>query len=520
MATKPQTTVGPTGPTGPIGPAADTAALQAQIDALDVRVTALEQETPQPLPDDDDIIWKDFVQDFGAPTDGSDCSAQWAQARTWMQSEDRPGLKLGPYTFNGVGFFSDNAVFDGAGATVSGMWIGEQGTMRMERAYSALFNSTYAGAVVLRIKDAADMTKFTVGAPVLITGLGLQGGPDLGYPPNNHNFEYHTITAIDGQSITLDAPLEFDYLDTWPAMQTPPSASDPNTWIGGPATIYALGPEWLNTVEIRNLTCTDPYSVYNGGNETVILDHVVFTGRGPSCSLTKNWINMDCDMGGRTDSAEIDKLTSHIIYDHCTGGGLWFQSTSITRATFQNGCKFDFIQGSPRQLMIDNSEIGSLTAGQAYGIADTLTVNDSIMHADPNVGWHFMNLDAYQYEQRPDGGVFKMKVTDNIGQMFPHPPGYQLAWGFYDGAWHIWPDDGQGGYLDPVTFLIKDIRLEDDPETGFIVLYTDIMEYPPTCRFWGTVPTQAFALPYKIINASNVTKPDGTPVDFSKLTVV
>ena len=517
------TTIGPTGApgaTGSPGQAADTALLQAQIIALDKRVTALEAGTPVPPepPEPAEIIWKDFVTDFNAPIDGRDCSAQWAQADTWMQSikDGRPGLRLGPYTFRGIGFLW-LGVYDGAGAIVPGMWIGVQGTLAMDVAHSARIESAAWGESKLFLKDIADVGKFTVGNYVLVSGLGLQGGPDLGYPPNFHNFEYHKVVDITNNVITLDAALKFDYLDTWPSMQTPPSASDPNVWIGGPATVYAMHPAWGTTIEIRNLTCTDPYSVYGGGAETVILDNVTFTGRGPSCSLARNWINKNCDMGGHTDAAEMDKLTSNLVYANCIGGGLWFQSTSITKGTFKHS-KFDFLQGVPRNVVIENSDIGSITAGQPYGIADTFKATDCIFHTDPKVGWHMFNLDAFIYEQRPEGGVFKMSVKDNIGQVFPHPPGYKFAWGIYDGVWHIHPDATvpfDGTYGPPVTFNYTDIRLEGDPETGFIVMQTDLMEYPPNVRFWGSPPTKAFAFPFKTIEHANCTKPDGTPVDFS-----
>jgi hypothetical protein len=477
------------------------AALEVQTADLDLRVTALEGGTPEPATE----VWKDFVADFVAPTDGSDCSSQWAAAAAWMQSvrDARPCLRLGPHTFNGVGFLCDgvkDGIIDGNGATLPGMWIGAQGTLAMDHAHSAAIDSVDAGAVAVILKDVADAAKLTVGGYVLVSGIGLQGGADLGYPPNFHNFEYRKITAIKDRTLALDEPLTFEYRDTWPPMQLPPSASDPTTNCGGPATLYAMSADWGTTIEIRNLTCTDPYSVYGGGAETVTLANVCFTGRGPSCSLARHWINKNCDMGGRTEASEMDKLTSDLVYDNCTGGGLWFQSTSITKASFINS-EFGFIQGSPRYLVIDKSTIGCLKAGQSYGIADTLTATGSVL-TEVGVSYHFITLDNFTYEQRPEGGVFKLSVKDNCAQCFPHPPGYLWAWGIYDGSWHIHPDATDpfdGTATAPVTFTISDIRLEGDPETGDVVLQTDIMEYPPKVKFWNGPATQAFALPYKAI---------------------
>ena len=170
-----------------------------------------------------------------------------------------------------------------------------------------------------------------------MSGLELQGGaggiPD--YPPNFQFFEYKQISNISGSVVTLASPLVNSYESTWPVVDSDLGGI---VNVGGPATIYALGPAFDAQQTILGLEVTaDKFSgavfmsagqnLILDGNQNLILDGKKFDGRGPAASVGQSVIIRDSSIG---TSNELDKVISYVEYDNDTGQQLLVQSAAPT----------------------------------------------------------------------------------------------------------------------------------------------------------------------------------------------
>src|SRR5262249_33128412 len=125
--------------------------------------------------------------------------------------------------------------------SVNPLVIGTTQLLQDDFAHSARIQTVSAGATSVGLITPSDASKFSVGQWVLVSGLELQGGAGgiPGDPPNFQFFEYKQIVSISGSVVTLASPLANSYESTWPVVD---SLQGGSVNVGGPATIYALGP--------------------------------------------------------------------------------------------------------------------------------------------------------------------------------------------------------------------------------------------------------------------------------------
>src|SRR5262249_51835691 len=151
--------------------------------------------------------------------------------------------------------------------------------------HSARIQTVSAGATNINLITAADASKFSVGQWILVGGLELQGGTggQPGYPPNFQFFEYKQIANISGSVVTLADPLDNSYKSTWPLIGNNSGVDE-----GGPATIYALDPQFDTQQTILGLEVTADMNlgaVYMSAGRSTILDGMKFDGWGPAPSF-------------------------------------------------------------------------------------------------------------------------------------------------------------------------------------------------------------------------------------------
>ena len=151
-------------------------------------------------------------------TDDGPAVNRWlAWART--QGTTPVQLTMPARNYINTGNFTDrirDCTILATGAHVEGTFFGSLNVLPMRFETTGRLQNAAKGATSVSLINPADASKFKVGSWILIAGLSLQGGIDLGYPPNFQYFDYRRITSISGQTINFDEPLTFDYKSTWP----------------------------------------------------------------------------------------------------------------------------------------------------------------------------------------------------------------------------------------------------------------------------------------------------------------
>ena len=251
-----------------------------------------------------DPIVKNFVTDFGAVGDGTtdDLPAVYRWL-AWAKTQGTAPVELYmpplTYHFAGYGILTDglyNVTISGYGATVDSLHIG---TLQLQNDFdhSARIETVSAGASSLNLITPADAAKFSVGQWILVSGLSLQV---YGWPPNWQFFEYQQITNISGSVVTLADPLENSYKSTWPVV-----SQDLAQNLGGPATIFALGPTFDAEQKILGLQVTADVNggaVFMQASRSLILDGMTFDGLGPAPSFGQSIIIRNSDIGSEQRS--------------------------------------------------------------------------------------------------------------------------------------------------------------------------------------------------------------------------
>jgi hypothetical protein len=205
-----------------------------------------------------------------------------------------------------------------------------------------------------------------------------------GYPTNHARFEYLRIASIVGAVVTFETALVNSYLSTWPLYQ---DESGGNYSYGGPATLYAMSPNFNHTCVVNGLTVAH-HSQWAVAGRSITLNDCTFVGKyGPYPTMSVSVALNDCD--GTHCHMEVDKLNTSVAMTGCTWGGIGFQSSSTTQFILDSTDVEFTVLGNPLNMIIRNGcEIGTFNPTLQYGFADTLDVSDSIIHNFGSVTTH------------------------------------------------------------------------------------------------------------------------------------
>ena len=427
-----------------------------------------------------DPIVKNFVTDFGAVGDGvTDDSPAVVRWLAWARAQGSTPVELymPPLNYhfadeNGLTNGLINATISGYGASVDSLFIGSVNLLPQDYAHSARIQTVAAGATSVTLVNAADVSKFSVGQWILVTGLGLQAGPS--FPPNFQYNEYRQITGISGSTISFGDGLRFSYESTWPEIDM---NHVQNMDVAGPATIYALSPQFDSTHSYYGLTVTNSDGTFFGGRN-IILDGMSFEGLGPSPSLSQSIIIRNSQIGVQN---EVDKAVEHLEYDHVTGIGLaqiYVQSSSVTDLVVSNST-LGSLNGTPQNTTISNSSLDLLNVGpDFFGQGGSITVSDSTI-ARVTTSAHGVPPSLFTFND----GVFTVANASATEVWQWAVPGHEYFICFYDGSIHMTDDNGH-----VTRFKVLDVW----QDATYTYVNTDLGATLPMPTFLGGQPANQY----------------------------
>lgn len=226
---------------------------------------------------------------------------------------------------------------------------------------TARIDSVTAGSSTVTLTAASYaagyLSRFSVGKMIMLAGLDVQGGFQVGYgfPPNETYFEWRRVTHIDSGTgvITLDSPISQDYLSTWPNYNTGTSGEADQA---GQATIYAMHDTWDKTVEYQNLTITQSGQMSVGARYATFRN-VFFTGAGGNCGVFPSQNQTFTAVNTNWDNCiiEVDKLVNLVSLDSVTIRQIDWQSNSIDRLVMTNSTVQTMFGGARDSQVTDTS---------------------------------------------------------------------------------------------------------------------------------------------------------------------
>lgn len=288
----------------------------------------------------------------------------------------------GTTILNAYWYGLNNVITEGTGAAFSGtngVTFGSFGQCQRGLASasgcSARIQSASASALTVTLTaaslSAGYISRFSVGAPLLVGGIDPQAftGDPTGFPTNLTIFEYRQITNVNAGTgvITLDRPLTYSYLDTWPEYNAG-SAGESDK--GGPATIWAFDSAWNTTQEYRGLTVTQTGQM-NARGRYITFRNAFFVGASGNCGPFPQQNEIFTSIGSNWDQCtiEMDKLIDTVIIDSTTIKTLDTQSSSTNSFIARNGTSITGnLAGTPTNATITDTTINQLKTGAtSYG---------------------------------------------------------------------------------------------------------------------------------------------------------
>ncbi len=434
-----------------------------------------------------DAIYKNIVTDFGAVFSPGDSSTAFNNFNTWGITQTKQvvlTVPAGTYETPTAIFWQRgilNLTVNGYGAIFnSETAIGWGATYQDSTNKFANFETVSTGASAVVLTDASKASLFTVGQYVLLAGIDLQG---YGFPQNQYIFEYIKILAIDAISgtISFTTKLQNSYKSTYPLYD--PGVPPFQPYQGGPATIYVLYPEWIQTLVLNGIK-------FAGGSNSAV---------GGARFVTVN----DCDFSELMEAAptagiqytanrcifsaiEMDKILVGATFNQCSAPSqsINFQSSDGAQTTILNGWTGGVV-GVPENLTIAaGSTVSPLAVSCGFGMSKTLNVLNSTISVFKTGGLVYQqNITDGTYAN----GILRMPSDWNSG--LPIPWAVPEAKIIYAGANY----NGNFG----VAFTVVD--LSKDEVTGETVIATD---GPASFTTFSGVVTPTKLLPVPCLDVS------------------
>lgn len=443
-------------------------------------------------------VWKNFVTDFGAATNGvSDSSAATTAWLAYAGANDGAKLYIPPGRYvldlNGQKLANglNNVTISGYGATLTKLLIGSLGLQAEDYTHSARFQSTSIGATSLTLVTGSEISRFSVGQWILVSGLSMQ---TFGYPSNFNTNEYRQISGIVGSTISFTQPLANAYLSTWPE-------ADPGHVLafdtGGPATVYAMAPGFGGTKTYLGLRVEQSTQVTCGCGERTIVRDMTFDGDGIAASMGKSFVVENTSIGINN---EVDKNIEYMEYNNCTGPMVVVQSSSVNQFVVKNNSNITLLSGTAQNTTIANSTVGTLRAGPTgYGHGVSLTATNSTINSTTFAGT-MVDSTIFSFSN----GTFSVLTAARDGPMQVFVPGQKYFFAYYDGAVHK-AADGTGLVT---SFTVTAIR----QDATHVFIDTDIGATLPTPTYQGGQPVNR----YVAYAAAAVTQTNSGPADLTQ----
>ncbi len=301
---------------------------------------------------------------------GSACITS-AGTWTWDGDPSHPGIQ--------------NAIIWGYGATFNKGFIGGN-AFPFDTTQEALIADASAGATTVTVTDG-HVGRLSPGDWVCVCGLALQAG---GYPANFQFFEYRLITSIVGTTVTLNAPLSYDYKSTWPLIDTNPTQ--------GPAILLRMLNSWTGNVQVFGITFTSPFEVFSG--KTIqVTDIVIWQNdpQQPTFGSNQSFFANFSALG----SVEVDKGIELGVINQSTVDTFTIQSP-VTQLVLDNVTAFGSFNGLGTNTVARGGGVapdgsGGVTVNPIfYGQATSLVV-DGFRIPAANKASHYVDMSSMSF---------------------------------------------------------------------------------------------------------------------------
>lgn len=423
-----------------------------------------------------DGTWKNFVTDYGAPTNGtSACDAAVAA----YKADPNPRLVMPPGFYNTAGLSlltkgRSSAIISAYGATVSDMWIGVDGAIIQDQNHSARTNPVSAGTSSVTLKNAGLASLWSPGDWAMMCGLALAN--TVGFPTNYDRYEFVQVLSKSGATITFTAPLRYTYLDTWPDVNV--SVGGTGVDLGGPAMLVALNQNWNSDVEIYGLSC--PSIIVHVEVRNALFANCNFTGsQGIVPSIYKSIVFHGGVFGFQP---EIDKLGSRLEFRQCRSlFGISIQSANDELLLHNVGLP-NVLDGTFKKTTIQgNTQIinGIRCGPTGYGACEMIYAQDSTLGTGSKLTDPRCQIANMTWVGGASGTWKIARASNVVSDQFVSTfiPGRKLAFCFFAGN-TVTTKDGGGTQ----TFTCTAVR----EDASFFYADTDIGPTLPTPIFQGT----------------------------------
>jgi hypothetical protein len=344
--------------------------------------------------------------------------------------------------------------------------------------------TTTPGSSCVSMMNSGDETNYPPGQWIIISGVGFQGG---GFPPNWGNFEYQQVKSTPTGQVCFVSPVVGTYKQTW-------TDGGPFAGITGQCVnvvcyarpyLVLMRTAWNYTIkQIGGTYLWDQNLIIN--SRLSEFDNVTWTGVGssshtcyiPTFSQTIVFNNSTI----ATCNSETDKLVTNWIVNGGHLNVLEYFSSSILNMTLNFGAIVDTFQGSPQNLICNNSTIGSVAFGSTYG-GGLGTFTGTNCHFTGNITNNFNN-NGFCID---DGshictGIFSAGALQLVGSATPGS-GWCLSYDtgiWLPGTHLIWSADA-GRYVG-FPFTIGDnsfVGLNNANFCGTLTINTTLASAPP-----------------------------------------
>lgn len=239
---------------------------------------------------------------------------------------------------------------------------------------------------LITLQTPANAVNYYVGQWISIFGLNVQDAFNhaVSGPPNCQYQEFKQIKAINTGTgvLTLDGPLKWVYLSTFPHLFTPSSVFN----APGNASIAPMHPAWDCDIQVHGARWVGQPTATAA--RRFMFHDCTFQGYANSAaqtaaSVAQSYIYRNCTFGPDdtpgTTYSEIDKMLEYLEFDNCFAPNkyrLLFSSPSlqVCRIKGHQGAQ---ILGTPREIKITDSRIDAVLVGPFIGVTDTCDIQNT-----------------------------------------------------------------------------------------------------------------------------------------------
>lgn len=350
----------------------------------------------------------DYVADYGAVAGGSGATNKAAldafnTAYAAFSGHTRLTIPPGTYAHTGDAWWGrlggDRLTIAAPGTTISGIGGFAKFAQFEDDQHHANIATVSAGASTVSLITAAQTSRFSVGQWGLITQGDMQG---YGAPTNPWKFEFRKIASIGDGALTFTEPLDNSYSSTIPNYSAGGAFA---TYMGGPATVYAISDTWDQEIELQGAYITDNGNLFYGKTRVAKYTDCTFETYGPCPTMNILFRSTRC-VGAGTGGLEVDKCVHRIEFIDSMHRAVDFQSASINELYVLNMTQSPNARwrgGASKSNYFKNLNTTTFNFGEMnYGAMGPTYMEDVVATEGT---WHSANVFPFSDYTEEGGGI-------------------------------------------------------------------------------------------------------------------